>query len=320
MTTAASAIKPVCIIYNPTARGERARRMQAKLQSLRSQCSLHPSLAAGEARHLAAEAVREGFETIVAMGGDGTVNEVLNGIADEPNGFQRARLAVLPVGTVNVFARELGIPIHFQRAWSIIQRGQEMTIDLPEMGFAAPQGPQRRWFAQMAGCGLDARAVELMDWKLKKKIGQLAYVVSGFKALRETPACIHVSHGGRTYTGQLVLLGNGRLYGGPIPVFERADLQDGHVDVCVFPKVNWLVVLRYACAYLSPKLLRRGTEHYFHAESVRIESAVRTPVELDGEHVGHLPASCSVRRRALRVVVPDGVCSTVSRDTGSNLR
>lgn len=274
------------------------------MQALKGQCAFMPTPGPGTARSMAAQAVAEGCDILVAMGGDGTVNEVLNGMADVPDGFSRARFAVLPVGTVNVFARELGIPFRFDRAWEIVCRGHERTIDLPQAEFQTAEGIRRRWFAQMAGCGLDARAVELMDWKMKKRIGQFAYVVSGLKALREPKTQITVSDGTRSANGQLVLLGNGRLYGGPIAVFEHADLQDGLLDVCVFPKVNLFVILRYACAYLSPRLLHRGSEHTFQAASVRIESDIRTPLELDGELVGHIPATCTVLRGVLRVLVP----------------
>ena len=122
--------------------------------------------------------MREDFQVIVAAGGDGTLNEVLNGIGEEPDGFGRARLGVLPLGTVNVFAREIGMPLGLRRAWEVIRRGRESAIDLPQAEFGARDKSQRRWFAQLAGAGLDAHAVELVDWKLKKKIGFFAYVAT----------------------------------------------------------------------------------------------------------------------------------------------
>jgi YegS/Rv2252/BmrU family lipid kinase len=303
-STSTSTLARTCVIFNPTARGEKAKRLLKHLGQLGTACAFKPTLAAGDARPLAAEAVREGCQTVVAVGGDGTVNEVINGIADEPEGFQRIRLGVLPVGTVNVFARELGLPSHFRDAWQVILRGHEAVIDLPQVEFQTRTGLQRRWFAQMAGCGLDARAVELMNWELKKKIGQFAYVVSALKALAEKATQIHISDGTRTFTGELTLLGNGRLYGGSIPMFHQADLRDGLLDVCVFPCVNWFVVLRYAGAFLSPKLLFRGGEHYFQAKSVTVDGGTPAPLELDGEHVGHMPATFSIRKTVLRVLVP----------------
>jgi YegS/Rv2252/BmrU family lipid kinase len=329
MSTSVSVLNRLCVIFNPTAKGDKARKVLRRLQALQTSCVLKPTLAAGAARTLATEAVRSGFETIVAVGGDGTIHEVLNGMADAPDGLARSRLAVVPMGTVNVFARELGLPLQFEPAWETIQRGRELLIDLPQIEYQTAQGPRRRCFAQMAGCGLDARAVELMDWELKKRIGQFAYVASGLKALREKTAPVRVSDGKRSVLGQLVLLGNGRFYGGPIPVFRNADLQDGLIDICVFPKVNWFVLLRYACAYVSSKVLHDGPEEHFQAERVTLESfaegevrgtgttklgsqpnvgqratAATTPLELDGEHVGHLPATCTMRPGVLRVVVP----------------
>src|SRR5712691_3191908 len=99
-----------CVIFNPAARGEKAKRFRRHLDDLGSDCALKLTTAAGDARRLAAEAVAEGFEIVVAAGGDGTLNEVLNGIGDAPGGFEKARLGVLPLGTVNVFARELALP------------------------------------------------------------------------------------------------------------------------------------------------------------------------------------------------------------------
>src|SRR5881628_1790607 len=105
-----------CVIFNPAARGDKARNFRRHLADLGTHCALKSTAAAGDARRLAAEAVGEGFEVVVAAGGDGTLNEVLNGIGDAPDGFDKARLGVLPLGTVNVFARELAIPTRLEHA------------------------------------------------------------------------------------------------------------------------------------------------------------------------------------------------------------
>src|SRR5215831_17337997 len=114
-----------CVIFNPTARGEKAQRFRRNLDAIGSQSEFKQTAAPGDARRLAAEAVKEGFEIVVAAGGDGTLNEVLNGIGDAPDGFQRACLGVLPLGTVNVFAQELAIPAKLEAAWDIIVKGRE---------------------------------------------------------------------------------------------------------------------------------------------------------------------------------------------------
>src|SRR6185436_8409821 len=149
-----------CVIFNPAARGDKARKLRSHLDDVAKQATLKPTQCPGDARRLGVEAVREGFETIVAAGGDGTLNEMLNGIADA-DGFARARLGVLPLGTVNVFAKELKLPQDFAGAWAAIQQGREMLIDAPWAHYVLEGRSQRRYFAQLAGAGLDSRAVEL---------------------------------------------------------------------------------------------------------------------------------------------------------------
>ena len=293
-----------CVIFNPAARGEKARHFRHHLKAIGAESALKQTTAAGDARRLAAEAIGEGFEVIVAAGGDGTLNEVLNGIGDVANGFERARLAVLPLGTVNVFARELVMPTKLAAAWAVVRQGRETRIDLPRADYHTDGTPQRRYFAQMAGAGLDARAIELVQWQLKKRIGPLAYVVAGLKALMGAQSKATAAGCGHSATGELVLIGNGRLYGGHYRLFPRADNRDGLLDVCAIPRVNWLTLAR--CV---PSLLLRGTlpasaAQAFQAESFTLASASPIPFELDGELAGHLPAAFSVERSRLRVIVP----------------
>lgn len=293
-----------CLIFNPTARGEKARRFRNHLDRIGSNCILKPTRAAGMGRALASEAVREGFDTVVAAGGDGTVHEVLNGIGDEPEGFARTRLAVLPLGTVNVFARELGMPLNWKRAWAAILQGREARIDLPQAEFSAKGTTQRRYFAQMAGAGLDARAVELVNWELKKKIGYLAYVVAGLKALRGPQSGISTEGARQAPTGEQVLIGNGRLYGGSFAIFAKADPADGLLDACIFPRVTLGTVAACAWGIVTGRLPMSGGARHFQAHAFALTAPTRTPLELDGEQVGELPARFSVQRQRLRVIVP----------------
>jgi diacylglycerol kinase (ATP) len=293
-----------CVIFNPTARGEKARRFRHHLDAIGKQSTLKHTVGAGDARRLAAEAVREGFEIVVAAGGDGTLNEVLNGFSDVPDGFERARLGLLPLGTVNVFARELAIPTKLDAAWAAICQGREARIDLPMVDYHAKGMRECRYFAQLAGAGLDARAVEMVQWQLKKKIGYLAYVVAGLKALMGAQSQITATGGGHSVTGEQVLIGNGRLYGGQYRVFPQANLSDGLLEVCVFPRVTWFTLV-----HCGPSLLLRGTlpasaTQGFQAESLTLSSPSITPLEADGELLGHLPATFSVQRSRLRVIVP----------------
>jgi diacylglycerol kinase (ATP) len=144
----------------------------------------------------------------------------------------------------------------------------------------------------------------LVEWRLKKRIGPLAYVVAGLKALLLKPAQITVSDAYHTSTGALVLMGNGRRYGGEFKIFPQADPRDGLVDVCVLPQANWWTLFRLAPSLLLRGRLPRSAAQSFQTESLKLTGENPTPLEVDGEAVGHLPATLSVRRSALRVVVP----------------
>ena len=294
----------ICVIFNPAARGNKARRFRRFLNELSQQCALKATTAPGDARRFAHAAVATGYDVIAAAGGDGTVNEVLNGIADEPGGFERVRLGVLPLGTVNVFARELKIPLKLERAWRVLKRANEMKIDLGRADFFEDGKPAQRYFMQLAGAGLDARAIELVSWKLKKSAGPLAYLVAGFQALTEKQARITAKADGREISGELLLLGNGRYYGGPFEIFPDAGLCDGRLDACAFPKVDWPTLAKLAPKFLLQRKLSEPRIRRLSGEAIELTSDIPAAFELDGEWVGQLPAKFSMERQKLRVVVP----------------
>ncbi|HEX9046358.1 MAG TPA: diacylglycerol kinase family protein [Verrucomicrobiae bacterium] len=294
----------VCVIFNPAARGNKARHFRRHLDEMASQSVFKATTAPGDARQLATEAVRDGFDVVAAAGGDGTVNEVLNGIGDAPDGFARARLGVLPLGTVNVFARELNIPLKLQAAWGVLQQGRERRIDLGRVDYVFTGQPARRYFMQLAGAGLDARAIELVSWKLKKQAGPLAYVIAGFQALAEKQPRICARADGQELEGELALIGNGRFYGGPFEIFPQADLSDGQLDVCLFPAVNIAALARLAPGLLRRRQFPEPRVRRLRAAKIELQAGSPTAFELDGEWVGHLPATFSVESQKLRVVVP----------------
>ncbi len=293
-----------CVIFNPVARGEKARHFRAWLDGVAAECSLKPTQRAGDARRLATEAVAENFELVIAAGGDGTVNEVVNGLGDAPDGFAKTRFGVLPLGTVNVFARELKMPTNIPDAWKILQRGKELAVDVPLAEFFTGGKAERRYFIQMAGAGLDARSIELVSWSLKKKVGPLAYIVAGLRALTEKKPQISVNADGQKISGELALVGNGKFYGGTFAIFPAADWTDGRLEICVWPRANLWTLLRCAPGLLLQKRLPEKTVHRAAGEKIMLTSETRAAFELDGEWVGHLPVTFSVGREKLRVIVP----------------
>jgi len=293
-----------CVIFNPAAKGQKAGRFRRGLNAITTECELKPTTAPGDARRLAAAAVEDGFDTVIAAGGDGTLNEVLNGLGDAPEGFARARLGVLPLGTVNVFARELGIPTQPEAAWAVLRRARERRIDLPRLEWSRAGETRRAYFAQLAGAGLDARAIQLVNWSLKKKIGPLAYVAAGLRALNQTHPKLTVTDGINRHTGELVLVGNGRLYGGKFHVFPEASFTDGLLDVCVFPRVNWWRL--FHCGFhllLTGRLPERAVTR-LRAESFEVQGPADAWSEVDGELAGPLPVRFKVQPQALGVLAP----------------
>jgi len=293
-----------CVIFNPVARGNKARHFKHWLDGIATECTLMPTQGAGDARRLGRIAIKEGFELVIAAGGDGTVNEVLNGIADTPGGLEQARLGVLPLGTVNVFARELKFPLRLPAVWEILQRGKERWIDVPKVEFTTKGKPDRRFFAQLAGAGLDARAIELVSWKHKKQVGPLAYVIAGLKALREPKPFIQVLADGKELGGELILIGNGKMYGGSFAVFPAAELADGLLDVCCIPKATFGAVLKFIPPVLLKGMLPENIVPRVRAKKFELTCQDQAAFELDGEWVGHLPATFSVGPEKIRVIVP----------------
>jgi diacylglycerol kinase (ATP) len=296
------AFSRTCVIFNPVAKGDKARRFRGALGDLAGGCVFKPTTGPGAARGLAREAVEEGFEVVVAAGGDGTVNEVVNGIGDAEGGFERVALGVIPLGTANVFARELKIPLRVRSAWAVLRRGQVRRVDVVRAEYGVSGGRESRLFIQVAGAGLDARAVELVDWGLKKRAGFLAYVVAGVKALGERHPELVVTGDGREQRGELVLFGNGACYGGPFRLIPSAGLSDGKVGYRIFPRASWGTALRVVGRLVTGRFSGVAGSVEGGARVVEVRSEGRVPVELDGDVVGALPLRLEVMRGAVRVV------------------
>lgn len=294
----------LCVIQNPAARGGRARRFAEWIEREAPGVEIWRSAAPGGGRELGCRAVVQGFDTVVAMGGDGTVNEVLNGVASVPGALGRVSLAVLPAGTQNVFARELGMPWEPGAAWAVVQRGATRRIDLGRVSYRGANDREQRYFAQLAGAGLDSRAIGLVSWECKRRFGGLAYVWAGLRALWGRLSEVTASDGSRAWEGQLVLVGNGRFYGGGFKIFPRASLTDGLLDVCVVRRVRRVDLAWRAWGVWTGTLDRQRGVQSFQVR--RLELCCHDPleVEVEGENVGLLPAVFEVVPAALSVVVP----------------
>jgi len=286
-------VNSTLIILNPAADSERALRKQARVESLARDCVICATTYTGEAEAMARRGVAEGFEKIVAAGGDGTINQVVNGLAGSGT-----TLGLLPIGTMNVFATELGLPTNdLELCWEIVKGDSTRAIDLPKAN--------QKFFVQLAGVGLDAQVVKETSSQLKRNFGPLSYLISAVQiAARKPPKLFIQSEDASIDEGSFVLVGNGRLYGGPFPFFKHAALDDGLLDVIVFKRLGYLEIIKYLQDVIFSSEIRVPEIEYFQTRQLRVESDQSVPVELDGELVGSCPVEFSLENRSLRVLVP----------------
>lgn len=259
-----------------------------------------------EAGELAARFASEGEPVVIAAGGDGTLNAVVRGLAGSGTA-----LGVLPAGTMNVFARELGIPYgSLAKSFEVIERGFVREIDL----FSANGAP----FVQMAGVGYDAQVIEETTWETKKMFGPLAYLFSAVRVLGERPPRMLVECAdGRREEGVCMIAGNGSLYGGQFRMFRMADNQDNMLDVLLFKEAGYRVVWESLLGGLAKggPDLGSAAVSYLQAGSFRVTCDREVPVEVDGEFLGR---SASVTfgetERRLRVIAPEKPIRSVFED------
>lgn len=248
-----------------------------------------------EARDLAAQFAGEGAPVVVAAGGDGTLNAVLQGLAGSVTA-----LGVIPAGTMNVFARELGIPYgNLAKAFEVIEAGYIREIDL----FSVNGSP----FIQMAGLGFDASVIEETTWESKKMLGPLAYLLAAVKVLGEKPPLMHVTTSdGRCEEGVAVLAGNGTLYGGQLPLFRKASNQDQMLDILVFKESGYRLVFDSLAGLARGGVDLSNSVVHLQADSFSVVCDQEFPIQVDGELLGRdSEAHFRPMERRLRVLAPE---------------
>ena len=306
----ASLTRRALLVVNPAARGlPPLRRIQEAAVWLRSRgwdVSLEMTSAPGDAIHLARDAAAGGPTVVVACGGDGTIHEVVNGLAGS-----EAVLAAIPGGTANVWAKDARLPRRPLEAARVIDGGRCRRVDL---GLIEWEGRGRRkgrerYFLLMAGVGLDAHVVGRVDKGWKRRLGAASYVLTGVREAllyRSRPVDL-VLNGRERLSLRLgwMLAGNTRCYGGVTRITSRARVDDGLLDILVFPGYDLLRAAGYGASILT------GTHHRApgvvsrRATEIEVAGPTSVPVQADGEFLGHTPLRLRVVPGALRALVPD---------------
>ncbi len=282
------------VIHNPVS----GRRRGAFLSDVLSEMSaagcaveLYHTTAAGDAERRARDVDDDAFDGIVVAGGDGTINETINGL-----GSSSLPLGIIPMGTANVLAAELGLPISARAVADVLVQGKRRRIYL---GNASG-----RRFAMMAGVGFDAHVVAKVSSRLKRWIGKGAYVwQSVVELLRYKPALYHIRIDNMDWHAASAVIANGHFYGGRFVCAPDARLDDPRLYVCLFRRTGRLQVARYGSALMMGRLNRLKDVTVVAATTVTVLDSADEPVQGDGDIVARLPATISIESGGFEVIV-----------------
>ncbi|TDM13956.1 diacylglycerol kinase [Macrococcus bovicus] len=274
------------IIYNPTSGRELFKKtlpdVLIKLEQAGYETSAHATTAAGDATIAARAAVQDQFDIIIAAGGDGTLNEVVNGIADLPD---LPQIGVIPMGTVNDFGRALMIPKDIMEAVDVIIEGTTVPVDIGRMN--------SRYFINIAGGGKITSVSYEAPSKLKTVIGPLAYYIKGLEMLPEIkPTDVRIEYDGEVFSGEvmLFLIGLTNSVGGFEKLVPDASINDGYFTLLFLEKVNLAEFGHLLTLASRGEHLNHPKVHYIKAKEIKVSSYEMMDLNVDGEYGGVLPA------------------------------
>lgn len=283
------------VIVNPDSNpGKLKRYLRPAIKILREngfKLSITFTKGPNEVYPLARKAVAEGFEVVIAVGGDGTANETINGIIGKD-----VSLGLLPIGGSNVLARELGIPMNLTEAARVIIRKSKRKIDLGWI--------DGRYFSMMASCGYDAYAISRTNLKIKKFIRRYAYLWAGirdFLGYKPTEITLILDKGKVVERGTFVVVSNTHFYGGTHQVTPFAEIDDGFLDLCIYQGKSQLGLVRFALHMFWRQHLYLKNVKYYRVRRVELSSSKKTLVQVDGDYLGELPMTSKIVPKALNV-------------------
>jgi YegS/Rv2252/BmrU family lipid kinase len=290
------------LIANPktgryASRRKPVQELASQLESLGIKVDLKLTSGPGEATEIAARAARNGSSDIIVAGGDGTINEAIQGLTGT-----KARLAIIPRGTANVLARELGLPLDDTQAAMVVAKGNSRQIYL---GLAINETTQeRRHFVLMAGIGLDASVVRGVQPSLKKRIGKGAFWVSGLSHLAAwNPRPFTLEIDGSKYNATFAAIGKSAKYGGDLAITPGARLDEREFEICIIQTTSRLRYLRLLSYAMREGMPRDKPEVQF-VKAVSVKAYGDAHVQIDGELIGHLPMRFEIAEHSLEVIVP----------------
>jgi diacylglycerol kinase (ATP) len=306
------------LIYNPTAGPWDARRALRHVCSYLSRrgwsVELQMTKKSGDAMALARKAAQADCDTVIVAGGDGTVNEAVSGLVGT-----KTALGVLPVGTGNMWARQLGTPtytlvnpLRLREAAAGLAEGSIRLADVGQVN--------GRYFLCWAGIGLDAQVTAKMEPRQRhtKRLGALPYAIAAVLVARDFQGVrTRVSLDGSTVRSRtlLILVSNIQQYVGILPLAREARVDDGLFDVFIFKGLGFQYIVRHLLKIISQRHLQDPRIVHRQARQIEVWTDQATPVQVDGEPIGTTPVKLKVLPLALRVLVPPSTPSSLFTST-----
>jgi len=293
-------MKRARVIYNPTSGRESFKKhlpdVLEILEKAGYETSCHATTGAGDATAAARIAVERRFDLVIAAGGDGTINEVVNGMAEQE---YRPKLGVIPVGTTNDFARALHIPRDIAAAAEIIAKGDTIPIDIGRM--------DDKYFINIAGGGRLTELTYDVPSKLKTMLGQLAYYLKGIEMLPSLKATqVRIEYDGKLFEGEvmLFLVALTNSVGGFEKLSPNSSINDGMFSLLILKDTNLADFIRIASLAIRGEHINDPNVLYTKANRIKVTSEEKVQLNLDGEFGGLLPAEFVNLYRHFEVFVP----------------
>lgn len=278
-------MKRARIIYNPTSGREAFKKelveVLRRFEEAGYETSAHATTGEGDATNAAKYAVNRKFDLIAAAGGDGTINEVLHGIAEQE---YRPKLAIIPVGTTNDFARALGIPRDPLKAVDVILEHHIRKLDIGKVN--------NQYFMNIAGGGKLTELTYEVPIKLKTMLGQLAYYLKGIEMLPSLkPTKVQIEYDGKWFEDEIMLflVSNTNSVGGFEKIAPAARMDDGYFDLIILKKTNLAELVRIATLATRGAHLEDKNIFYTKANRIKVYTEEKMQLNIDGEYGGLLP-------------------------------
>jgi YegS/Rv2252/BmrU family lipid kinase len=297
------------VIVNPVAGARSTRRkwplISQRLRDAGLSFDYEYTEGVGHAIELARAAASDGYRYLVAVGGDGTVNEVANGILSSTN-LRRILLGVVSTGTGSDFVRSVGIPRDYARACSSLTSQRRLLIDVGAVEYRCAGKSQQRFFVNGAGVGFDAKVVEATESLPKYFGGTIPYVVGLLRSLfgyKNKSVALRVGNRMETKRILSIVVSNGCYLGGGMRVAPQAELCDSLLDVMTVSDIGKFELLRAFPTIYKGTHITHPKVRMEKATNIAIESSERILVHADGELLGEAPASFWLMPAALSIVV-----------------